>query len=107
MSKIVVLGCGYAGLLVAIKAKRSNSLAEVLCIDRDFVGGLLRSVVLNSFVFDVGGSHVVFSKRREIVEGILSLGGEWVRRERLAYVYMDGGLSHIPLKTAYTYFQRS
>lgn len=68
MRKIAVLGCGYAGLLVAIKAKRSNSSAEVLCIDRDFAGGLLRSVALNGFVFDVGGSHVVFSKRREIVK---------------------------------------
>jgi len=98
MRKIAVLGCGYAGLLVAIKAKRSNSSAEVLCIDRDFAGGLLRSVVLNGFVFDVGGSHVVFSKRREIVAGILSLGGEWVRRERLAYVYMDGGFIPYPFE---------
>jgi len=98
MRKIAVLGCGYAGLLVAIKAKRSNSSAEVLCIDRDFAGGLLRSVALNGFVFDVGGSHVVFSKRREIVEGILSSGGEWVRRERLAYVYMDGRFIPYPFE---------
>ena len=90
LRKIAVLGCGYAGLLVAIKAKRSNSSAEVLCIDRDFAGGLLRSVALNGFVFDVGGSHVVFSKRREIVEGILSLGGEWVRRETCVCVYGRG-----------------
>jgi len=98
MRKIAVLGCGYAGLLVAIKAKRSDSSAEVLCIDRDFAGGLLRSVALNGFVFDVGGSHVVFSKRQEIVAGILSLGGEWVRRERLAYVYMDGGFIPYPFE---------
>jgi protoporphyrinogen oxidase len=98
MRKIAVLGCGYAGLLVAIKAKRSNSSAEVLCIDRDFAGGLLRSVALNGFVFDEGGSHVVFSKRQEIVEGILSLGGEWISRERLAYVYMDGGFIPYPFE---------
>jgi len=70
----------------------------VLCIDRDFAGGLLRSVVLNGFVFDVGGSRVVFNKRREVVNGILSLGGEWVRSERLAYVYMDGRFISYPFE---------
>jgi protoporphyrinogen oxidase len=37
--------------------------SEVVCIDRDFGGGLLRSDVINGYLFDVGGSHVVFSRR--------------------------------------------
>jgi protoporphyrinogen oxidase len=96
MTKIVILGCGWSGIVVAIRLAMAYS--TLYCIDKDFTGGLLRSVPLNGFVFDVGGSHVVFSKRREIVEGILSLGGEWVRRERLAYVYIDGRFIPYPFE---------
>jgi protoporphyrinogen oxidase len=90
MARVVVLGGGWSGLLAAIRAKTLYPAAEVICIDRDFSGGLLRSEVVNGYLFDVGGSHVVFSGRRDVVEGILSLGGEWVSRERASFVLLDG-----------------
>ena len=90
MSRVVVLGCGWSGLLISIRVKSLYPLADVICIDKDFGGGLLRSEVVNGYLFDVGGSHVVFSRRHDVIEGILSMGGEWVARERMAYILLDG-----------------
>jgi len=90
MSRVVVLGCGWSGLVASIRMKESYSLSEVICIDKDFGGGLLRSEVINGYLFDVGGSHVVFSRRQDVINGILNMGGEWVIRERSAYILLDG-----------------
>ena len=90
MGRIIVLGGGWSGLMAAIRAKSFYPAADVVCVDQDFSGGLLRSEVVGGYLFDVGGSHVVFSRRRDVVEGMLSLGGEWVSRERLAFVLLDG-----------------
>ncbi len=90
MSHVVVLGCGWSGLVASIRVKELYPSSEVVCIDRDFGGGLLRSEVINGYLFDVGGSHVVFSRRQDVINGILSMGGEWVARERRAYILFDG-----------------
>ena len=89
MYRTVILGCGWSGLVAAIRVKSLYPAAEVVCVDRDFGGGLLRSEVVSGYLFDVGGSHVVFSRRRDVLEGILSLGGEWVSRERASFVLLD------------------
>jgi len=90
MSRVVVLGCGWSGLVASIRMKESYPLSEVICIDKDFGGGLLRSEVINGYLFDVGGTHVVFSRRQDVINGILNMGGEWVIRERSAYILLDG-----------------
>ena len=90
MSRVLILGGGWSGLVAAIRAKSLYPAVDVVCVDRDFGGGLLRSEVVSGYLFDVGGSHVVFSGRRDVVEGILSLGGEWVSRERASFVLLGG-----------------
>ena len=97
--RLAVLGCGWSGILVAIKIKSLYSSADVVCIDKNLDGGFLRSEVVNGYLFDVGGSHIVFSKRRDIIEAILSLGGEWVSRERRAFVLLNGTFVPYPFET--------
>lgn len=83
--RIAVLGCGWSGILVSIRMKTLYPITDVICVDKDFRGGLLNSEVVNGYLFDTGGSHVVFSKKREIIEGI-TMGGEWIaRKERRMY----------------------
>jgi len=98
MSRIVVLGGGWSGLLASIRVKSLFPSADVICLDKNFDGGLLHSEVVNGYLFDTGGSHVFFSARRAVVNGVLSMGGEWVARERAAYVLLDGALVPYPFE---------
>jgi protoporphyrinogen oxidase len=98
MHRVVVLGGGWSGLVVAIHVKSLYPSADVICVDLDFGGGLLRSEVVGSYLFDVGGSHVVFSRRRDVLEGILSLGGEWVSRGRASFVLLNGTFVPYPFE---------
>jgi protoporphyrinogen oxidase len=90
MPSIAVLGCGWSGLLMSIKLKTLYPASEVICIDKKFDGGLLRSESIKEYVFDTGGSHVLFSKKQEIINSIIAMGGEWVFRERMSYIFLDG-----------------
>jgi len=95
---IAVLGCGWSGLLMSIRAKTLYSSVDVVCIDKDFHGGLLKSEVINGYLFDIGGTHVIFSRRRDVIEGIVSMGGEWITRERASYVFLDGAFIPYPFE---------
>jgi protoporphyrinogen oxidase len=90
MSRVVVLGGGWSGLLASIQLKSLFPMSDIVCIDRDFNGGLLRTEIVDNYQFDTGGSHVVFSIRHDVIKGILSMGGEWIARERAAYVLLNG-----------------
>ena len=94
---VAILGCGWSGLLASIRIKTLYPTADVVCIDKDFRGGLLGSEVVNGYLFDIGGSHVVFSRKREIIEGI-TMGGDWVARERKAYVLFNNTFIPYPFE---------
>lgn len=88
--RVAVLGCGWSGVMVALRIKNLLPAAEVVCIDRDFKGGLLRSEMIDGYLFDVGGSHVVFSRDPSVIKGIVSMGGRWASKDRGAFVFLDG-----------------
>jgi protoporphyrinogen oxidase len=98
MSRIAVLGCGWSGLVLSIRLKKLYPEVDVICVDRNFEGGLLKSINISGYLFDAGGSHVVFSRSREVLEGIFSLGGDWVSRERMSYVFFDGTFVPYPFE---------
>jgi len=97
--RVAVLGCGWSGVIMAIRMKTFYPSADVVCIDRDLDGGLLRSEVVNGYLFDVGGSHIVFSRRRDVVEAVLGFGGEWVSKERKAFILLNGVFVPYPFET--------
>mgnify|MGYP001770655262 CR=1 FL=1 len=94
----MVLGCGWTGVLVAWRLKQAYPLADVVCVDRDIeLGGLLKSVVVNGYLFDIGGSHVVFSRNKSVLRDILLLSGKWVAKRRNAYVGFKWGITTVSL----------
>ncbi|MEM1830097.1 MAG: FAD-dependent oxidoreductase [Desulfurococcaceae archaeon] len=94
----VVLGCGWAGILVA---RRLASYGyRVICLEKENnPGGLLRSEYFNNFVIDIGGSHVIFSKDKNILDKILSvLGDNICSHNRLSYVKLMKSLVPYPFE---------
>ena len=97
MSRVAVLGCGWAGVLASLRVKTLHPSTDVVCIGED-LGGLLRSASVGGYLFDIGGTHVVFSKDPAVLNGILSLGGEWTRKARRAYISLNGYLLPYPFE---------
>jgi len=93
---LIVLGCGWAGVLVA--EKYCN--ASVICIDKDVeLGGLLKTVNVNGFTVDVGGSHVIFSKDAIILSKLVGLlENNIATLERRAYVLLNEFFVPYPLE---------
>lgn len=85
---VAVLGCGWAGILLSYVLSSRN--LAVVCIEKEEVpGGLLRSEVVNGFVVDIGGSHVVFSRDTGLLNTMLSLLENWVKHERKTYIFLN------------------
>jgi len=91
MSKFVILGGGWSGIVSAFELKRRFPSAEVIVLEKsDTPGGLLRTVIIRGHVFDIGGNHFIFSRNKVILNKILSLlGRNVVKNQRRAYVLLD------------------
>jgi len=103
--KVGVLGGGLAGLSLGYFLKKKG-LDFMILEKNPETGGLLKSVEVNGFTFDVGGSHIIFSKDKEILTFMVSLLGEnALRRRRNTKILYKGhyvkypfenGLSDLP-----------
>ncbi len=89
---IIILGCGWAGVLVAYFIFEKFPSVNVICIDKENeIGGLMRTKNINNFVFDVGGSHIIFSRDQQVLREMLSfLSNNIIEHRRKTYVYLDG-----------------
>jgi len=79
--RIGILGGGLAGLSLGYFLKKKG-LDFMILEKNPETGGLLKSVTVNGFTFDVGGSHIIFSKDEEILTFMVSLLGDNVLRRR-------------------------
>jgi len=95
-ANLIILGCGWAGVLVAEKYGNVG----IICIDKDVeLGGLLKTVNINGFVIDVGGSHVIFSRDATLLNKLLNLlENNVIALERRAYVLLNGFFVPYPLE---------
>ncbi|MEM1680007.1 MAG: FAD-dependent oxidoreductase [Sulfolobales archaeon] len=86
-----VLGCGWAGITASYVLSLKYPGSSIVCIDKDeSLGGLLRSVELGGFTFDVGGSHIIFSNNSDILNEVLSfLDGNVTHHERKTYILLN------------------
>ena len=96
--RIAVLGCGWSGAVTSIRMKSKYPSADIICIDKTFDGGLLKTEVVDGYIFDVGGSHVLFSKDRNVINEIISLGGRWATKQRRSFVLLDGAFIPYPFE---------
>jgi len=86
---ILILGCGWAGISAAYNLLREG-VKDIICIDSDTApGGLMKTIELNGFIFDIGGSHIIFSSNESILEEILSLlGSNIIKHYRKTFVQL-------------------
>jgi protoporphyrinogen oxidase len=104
--RIGILGGGLSGMTYAYFSSRMGY--DVTVLEKDASpGGLMRSIREDGFTFDIGGSHIVFSKDKDVLSFMLSLLGEnrVENRRNTAILYkgrlvkypFENGLSNLPL----------
>lgn len=98
MVKTAILGGGLTGVTLArLLAERSH---EVIVLEAESQpGGLCRSRLENGFVFDIGGSHIIFSRDREVLSFMKEMLGEnAVERRRETKVLYRGRYVKYPFE---------
>jgi len=96
---VCIVGGGLAGLSTAyhllIKGVKDITLIEL----SDRVGGLLKSEVISGYTFDVGGSHILFSKNLRTLNEMLNLL-KWdvVKHYRNAKIFYKGTFVKYPFE---------
>jgi protoporphyrinogen oxidase len=105
---VAVLGGGLTGLTIGYLLDELGVDFEVLEKESE-CGGLMRTLQKGGFTFDYGGSHIIFSKNKEILDFMLKLlGSNKVRNRRNTKVLYKGkyyvkypfenGLADLPVK---------
>ncbi len=97
---VCIVGGGLAGLSVAyFLSKLDNSLKILIFESREALGGLLRSVNIGNFIFDIGGSHILFSRNKEVLKGMTNLlNGNYVKHRRNTKIYYNGVFVKYPFE---------
>ena len=105
-----ILGGGLSGITLARALIGQGDEVFVLEAE-ERIGGLCRSRSDGGFSFDTGGSHIIFSRDREVLEFMLSMLGEnreeRVRNTRIFYkgrfvkYPFENGLSDLPKEDCY------
>ena len=98
---IAVLGCGWTGALMSyFLTKIFNKKKNVLIIEAEKdLGGLMKTVVIKGYTFDISGSHVIFSRKRRVIREIIDfLKGNVIKHHRRTYIYFYGRLVPYPFE---------
>lgn len=94
----LIIGAGPAGLTTAYQLAKAGHDVAVIEQDKDYVGGISRTVFYKGFLFDIGG-HRFFSKSREVVALWNEiLPDDFLTRPRLSRIYYGGNFYACPLK---------
>ena len=95
----VILGGGLAALSTAYFAKKKGFVPTIL-EKTDRLGGLLRTEKIDNFYFDVGGSHIIFSKNQRLVDFIVNeiLDGCTITHKRDARIFYKGNFIRYPFE---------
>ncbi|MGZ4849258.1 MAG: protoporphyrinogen/coproporphyrinogen oxidase [Halobacteriota archaeon] len=70
--RIAILGGGLTGLTVGYLLEQKGVEFEILERESE-CGGLMKTIEQDGFTFDVGGSHIIFSKDEPVLDFMLSL----------------------------------
>jgi protoporphyrinogen oxidase len=94
----LIIGAGPAGLTTAYRLAKAGHDVVVIEQDKNYVGGISRTVSYKGFLFDIGG-HRFFSKSREVVALWNEiLPDDFLERPRLSRIYYDGKFYAYPLR---------
>jgi len=97
--KVCVVGGGLAGLSVT-KYLLELGLKDVIVLEAsERVGGLLKSEDVSGYVFDTGGSHIMFSRNPEAVAEMTALlNGDVIHHRRNTKIYYKGRFVKYPFE---------
>jgi len=95
--KICIGGGGLAGLSLAYHLR--NSQIEYVVLEKgERVGGLLQSENIGGYTFDIGGSHIMFSKDKEILNEMVNLVGNVIMHRRRTFIFYKGRFIKYPFE---------
>ncbi|MEM2130551.1 MAG: FAD-dependent oxidoreductase [Candidatus Bathyarchaeia archaeon] len=96
--KTAILGGGLTGLTLGYLMKQKDQDIEILEKEPE-CGGLMRTLEYEGFTFDYCGSHIIFSKNKEVLEFMLNLlGKNRVRNRRNTKIIYKGRLVKYPFE---------
>jgi len=94
----VILGGGLTGLTLGQLLLDKGIDVEILEKETE-CGGLMRSLQEDGFTFDYGGSHIIFSKDKSVLDFMLRLLGEnKVKKRRNTKILYKGRLVKYPFE---------
>ncbi len=95
--KICIGGAGLAGLSLGYFLRNSVVQYEIL-EKEDRIGGLLKSERRGDYLFDIGGSHIMFSKNQEILNEMVNIVGNVVMHRRRTFIFYRGKFIKYPFE---------
>ncbi|MBS7641982.1 NAD(P)-binding protein [Candidatus Bathyarchaeota archaeon] len=99
MTSVAVLGGGWAGILFGLEYKLRKPNARVVILEKQrTVGGLLRSEKINGHLFDIGGSHVIFSRNKTILNRMLEIIDDVLEVPRKSFIALSRHFVPYPLE---------
>ena len=88
---VCIVGGGLAGLSTAHLLMTSGTGNIVVIEKNNLLGGLLRSEKIDGYTFDSGGSHIIFSKNKELLAMLLRfLEGNYFTHRRNTKIFYKG-----------------
>jgi len=97
---VAILGGGLSGFCLAYYLEKKYKNIKITIFEKSSqIGGLLKTKMIKNFVYDVGGSHIIFSKDKEILKEMLKIiDYQAVKRVRKTKVFLQGELYDYPLE---------
>lgn len=102
---VIIIGAGPAGLTSALLLAREGHKVIVYESDKEYVGGLSRTVLHNGFRFDIGG-HRFFTKEKVVSDFWESiLQNDLLRRKRTSRIFYKKTFLSYPLNPSELIFK--
>ncbi len=96
--KTAILGGGITGITLARLLQERGE--DVIVLEKEpEIGGLCRSKEINGFTYDIGGSHIIFSRDEEVLSLMkAALAENRDERTRNTKIYYKGGYVKYPFE---------
>ncbi len=101
MSRIVILGAGLAGLLALAHLRKKH---DVIVLEKNNYGGLLRTEKINGYQFDRTG-HLIHSLNKPFKDFLNAMNIEITEKKRNASVYFEDQFIPYPFQLNISYLR--